>query len=75
MIDCVLRHPAPVKLDSNGTGPSSPKKPKLLVDSLEPPAPPISVATPGYPVRVTGKMVRHYDSRQIIAESIGKAFE
>jgi len=70
VIDCVLRHPAPARQESSNTGPTSPKKPKFPVDSVDPP--PTPVTTPGYPVRVVGKVARHYESRQIIAETIGK---
>ncbi|KAL4067022.1 hypothetical protein V8B97DRAFT_1874377 [Scleroderma yunnanense] len=69
VIDCILRHSAPAKQDSSNTG-ASPNKPRLSANSADLPAPPPPVAEHGYPVRVVGKVVRHYDSRQIIAESI-----
>jgi len=70
VIDCVRGHPAPARQESSNTGSTSPKKPKFLVDLVNPP--PTPVTTPGYPVHVIGKVARHYESRQIIAKSIGK---
>jgi len=71
VIDCVLHYPAPARQESSNTGSTSPKKPKFPVDSVNPP--PTPVTTLGYPVHVVvGKVARHYESRQIIAESIGK---
>ncbi|KAH0835875.1 hypothetical protein J3R83DRAFT_9751 [Lanmaoa asiatica] len=85
VIDCVLRHPHPVipapaarpPLRPTG-GPSaktnpqcpSPKKPRLdqaRPESTEPPPP---ITEPGYPVRVVGRVVRHYQSKQIHADTI-----
>ncbi|KAI6044015.1 hypothetical protein EDC04DRAFT_502528 [Pisolithus marmoratus] len=73
VIDCILRHPAPAKhtAESKDTNrPPSPKKPKSSTNwaaSLEPPLP---VTEVGYVVQVVGRVVRHYETRQIIADSI-----
>lgn len=78
VIDCVLRHPHPTPSRPTG-GPSakpnpkrpSPKKQRLdkakTLESIEPPPP---VTEQGYPVRVVGRIVRHYQSKQIHADSI-----
>ncbi|KAG6332009.1 hypothetical protein ID866_7082 [Astraeus odoratus] len=77
VIDCVFRHPVPAKPDSTTAAESkkapqrtSPKRQKLPASSIEPTEPPLPVAEVGYPVRVIGRVARHYQSRQIIAESI-----
>lgn len=70
VVDCILRHPAPTKPAAESKDmarPPSPKKPK---SSIAPPEPPIPVTEVGYVVRVVGKVVRHYETRQIIADSI-----
>ncbi|KAF8439038.1 hypothetical protein L210DRAFT_3761225 [Boletus edulis BED1] len=85
VIDCVLRHPhltlpAPAPRSpprpNGGPGPKSnpqrlsPKKPRLdkaKLDSTEPPPP---ITELGYPVRVVGKVARHYQSKQIYADTI-----
>ncbi|KAG9313597.1 hypothetical protein JVU11DRAFT_5927 [Chiua virens] len=83
VIDCVLRHPQPTlhphppprsagnrTTNSNAQRPS-PKKQRVdkakALESMEPPPP---ITEPGYPVRVVGKIVRHYKSKQIHADSI-----
>ena len=70
VIDCVLHHPAPARQELSNTGSTLPKKPKFPVNLVDPP--PTPVTTLGYPVHVVGKVARHYESRQIIAASIGK---
>lgn len=39
---------------------------------MPPLPPPTPVTAIGYPVQVIGRVVRFYDTRQIIVESIGK---
>ncbi|KAI6019902.1 hypothetical protein F5J12DRAFT_814028 [Pisolithus orientalis] len=70
VVDCILRHPAPAKPAAESKDmarPPSSKKPKSGITPLEPPIP---VTEVGYVVRVVGKVVRHYETRQIIADSI-----
>jgi len=85
VIDCVLRHPhptlpapAPRSPPRSTGGPSaepksisSPKKPRLDKVKLESTEPPPPITEPGYPVRVVGRVVRHYESKQIHADTIG----
>ncbi|KAI6116233.1 hypothetical protein F5141DRAFT_654393 [Pisolithus sp. B1] len=73
VIDCILRHPAPSKPPAeskNTVQPPSPKKPKSSIKSAAPLEPPIPVTEVGYVVRVVGRVACHYETRQIIANSI-----
>ncbi|KAI6029666.1 hypothetical protein BKA83DRAFT_315105 [Pisolithus microcarpus] len=72
-IDCILRHPAPSKPTAerkNTARPPSPKKPKSGINSVAPLEPPIPVTEVGYVVRVVGRVTCHYETRQIVADSI-----
>jgi hypothetical protein len=85
VIDCVLRHPhptlpapAPRSPPRSTGGPGkpvpkrpSPKKPRLDKAQLESTEPPPPITEPGYPVRVVGRVARHYQSKQIHADTIG----
>ena len=70
VIDCVLRHPSPPKIQSTWSG----LGPRLSASSNGSPfpPPPTPITAIGYPVQVIGKVVRFHESRQIIAESIGR---
>lgn len=73
VIDCILRHPAPLKPTAeskNTTRSPSPKKPKSRINSAAPSEPPIPVTEVGYVVRVVGRVTCHYETRQIVADSI-----
>ncbi|KAG0704963.1 hypothetical protein DFH29DRAFT_325765 [Suillus ampliporus] len=77
VIECVLRHPSPPKVPTNAGAGGSVQKSGWDATSHgfnrsipPPPPPPIHVTAIGYPVQVTGKVVRFYDARQIVAESI-----
>ncbi|KAF8842451.1 hypothetical protein BDN67DRAFT_965786 [Paxillus ammoniavirescens] len=84
VVDCVLRHPTPPKskpatVSSPATASKksqrpSPKKARIERDNQVttpgPPGPPPPITEPGYSVRVVGKVVKHYDSRQVLAEWI-----
>ncbi|KIJ61835.1 hypothetical protein HYDPIDRAFT_42336 [Hydnomerulius pinastri MD-312] len=75
VIDCILRHPTPPKhIPITAPKRPSPKKPRIergtKPSALDPPELPPPVTEPGYPVRVVGKVIKHYDSRQVFAESI-----
>ncbi|KAH7887028.1 hypothetical protein F5I97DRAFT_1095264 [Phlebopus sp. FC_14] len=76
VIDCILRHAVLPKSTTTSSGKhatrSPPKRSRVEGNSaetfvLEPPPP---MTEPGYPVRVLGKVIRYYESRQIFAESI-----
>ena len=85
VIDCVLRHPLPTLPAPAPRSPPrytgvpgkpglkrpSPKKPRLDKARLESTEPPPPITDPGYPVRVVGRVVRHYQSKQIYADTIG----
>ncbi|KAF9226007.1 hypothetical protein BS17DRAFT_730241 [Gyrodon lividus] len=81
VIDCLLRHPtAPKSKPATVFTPTAantksqrplPKKARIERDNAPgPPAPPPPVTEPGYPVHVVGKVVKHHESRQVLAESI-----
>lgn len=70
VIDCVLRHPRPTlatKLASLKKALLDKANPRTLESAELPP----SITEPGYPVRVVGKVARHYESKQIHADTIG----
>ena len=82
-INCVLRHPHPTLLAPAPRSPTrvqvenpkpqrpSPKKPRLDKAKLELTEPPPPITEQGYPVRVVGRVARHYESKQIYADTIG----
>ncbi|KAF8551320.1 hypothetical protein OG21DRAFT_1487110 [Imleria badia] len=84
-INCILRHPHPTlpapasrspprstRVQSANPKPQrpSPKKPRLDKTKLESTEPPPPITESGYPVRVVGRVVRHYESKQIHADTI-----
>ncbi|KAG1736119.1 uncharacterized protein EDB91DRAFT_1142931 [Suillus paluster] len=76
VIECVLRHPSPPKSSMSADASRLVQKSgwdgmsRGFNRSMPPPPPPTPVTAIGYPVQVIGKVVRFYDVRQIIAESI-----
>ncbi|KIK79323.1 hypothetical protein PAXRUDRAFT_161560 [Paxillus rubicundulus Ve08.2h10] len=84
VVDCVLRHPTPLKskietVSSQATASKkyqrpSPKKARIEHDNQittpGPPGPPPLITEHGYSIRVVGKVVKRYDSRQVLAEWI-----
>ncbi|KAH7921737.1 hypothetical protein BV22DRAFT_1038277 [Leucogyrophana mollusca] len=85
VIDCVFRHPLPprtgaaAKPRSHAGSSGSPQK-KARLDppparaptstAAAPPRPPSPVTEVGYAVKVVGKVVKHYETRQIIVDVI-----
>ncbi|KAG1876272.1 hypothetical protein F4604DRAFT_1760428 [Suillus subluteus] len=71
VIECMLRHRLPPKAPVNTDASRSVQKSKWEATSpIPPPPPPTPVTAIGYPVQVIGKVVRFYDTRQIVVESI-----
>ncbi|KIK43583.1 hypothetical protein CY34DRAFT_803670 [Suillus luteus UH-Slu-Lm8-n1] len=71
VVECVLRHRPPPKPPTNADASRSVQKSKWEATSpIPPPPPPTPVTAIGYPVQVIGRVVRFYDTRQIIVESI-----
>ncbi|KAG2036758.1 hypothetical protein BDR03DRAFT_958842 [Suillus americanus] len=71
VIECVLRHRLPPKAPMNAEASRSVQKSKWEATSpIPPPPPPAPVTAIGYPVQVIGKVVRFYDKRQIVVDSI-----
>ncbi|KAG1776314.1 hypothetical protein EV702DRAFT_1109635 [Suillus placidus] len=71
VIECVLRHRSLPKAPMNVDASRSVQKSKWeATPPIPPPPPPTPVTAIGYPVQVIGKVVRFYDTRQIVVESI-----
>lgn len=84
VVDCVLRHPQPTLpaprspprstgVHSSKSNPQrlSPKKARFEKTKLESMEPPPPITERGYPVRVIGRVARHYQSKQVHADTIG----
>lgn len=70
VIECVLRHRSLPKPPTNADTSRPTQKSKW--EATSPPPPPTPVTAIGYPVQIIGKVVRFYDTRQIVVDSIGK---